>query len=404
MGPPMPSRTASNSPSTGEPSPGWTIASAPVARTAAARSSLPAWPVTAALAWTASWTANSPTPPAAPVISTRSPAWIRARRRMPTAVTPATGRVAAVTKSQADGRGAAHSAGTTTRSAKAPPDGDRATTRSPTSKVVTPSPRAATVPATSQPMTVPGGCLAAVRTSPRLTEAASMSSRSWLGRGSARGRRRGTGRERPRGRPRVRAWAKPTTSVRPLHSPGPPADQQREGGEEIRRNGRFSPALGLALVLGPVFRVGGRRPGAGHGPRLPGRGRGPGHGGVRGRGQDPGRRRPGAPARGGPARPGRGRHRLRLPHPGGHLPDRSADRRRLVPRLPADRGRHPPARGRRDHLGRAPAGPSADLAALLSPGPGRGHLGDPAAARGAHRAVPLLDVRGPGAADRGAAS
>jgi hypothetical protein len=32
-------------------------------------------------------------------------------------------------------------------------------------------------------------------------------------------------------------------------------------------------------------------------------------------------------------------------------------RRRLVPRLPADRGRRPPARRRRDHLGRAPAAP-----------------------------------------------
>jgi diguanylate cyclase (GGDEF)-like protein len=106
---------------------------------------------------------------------------------MPTAVTPATGRVAAVTKSQDEGSGAAHSAGTTTFSAKAPPDGDRATTRSPTSKLATPSPRATTVPATSQPMTVPGGCFAAVRISPRLTEAASILSRSWPGPGAGSG-------------------------------------------------------------------------------------------------------------------------------------------------------------------------------------------------------------------------
>src|SRR5918994_1119870 len=187
MGPPMPSRTTSNSPSTGEPSPGWTRASAPVARTAAARSSLPAWPVTVALVWRASWRVNWPTPPAAPVTRTRSPACVLARRRMPAAVTPATGRVAAVPKSQADGRGAGHSAGTTTRSAKLPPPGDSATTRSPTSKVATPSPRAATVPATSQPITVPGGCLAADRISPRLTEAASISSRSWPGPGAGSG-------------------------------------------------------------------------------------------------------------------------------------------------------------------------------------------------------------------------
>src|SRR6266545_6726909 len=187
MGPPMASSTTSNWPSSGEPSPGWTSTSAPAARTAAPRCWLPAWPVTVALASTASCTANRPTPPAAPVTSTRSPAWTLASRRMPTAVTPATGRAAAVTKSQALGSGAVHSAGTTARSAKAPPEGLAATTRSPASNPVTPSPTAATVPATSQPITLPGGCARAVRISPRLIEAAATSTRSWPGPGAGSG-------------------------------------------------------------------------------------------------------------------------------------------------------------------------------------------------------------------------
>jgi hypothetical protein len=65
-----------------------------------------------------------------------------------------------------------------------------------------------------------------------------------------------------------------------------------------------------ALVLGPVFRAG--------------------QGGILEQAialvypaGDPGRRRPRAAARGRPARPGRGRHQLRLPHPGGHLRDRA---------------------------------------------------------------------------------
>jgi hypothetical protein len=76
------------------------------------------------------------------------------------------------------------------------------------------------------------------------------------------------------------------------------------------------------------------------------------------------------------------------------------DRRRLVPRLPAGGGGRLPALGRRDHLGRAAAGPAPDPAAVLPPGPGRGHLGHPAAARPDQRAVPVLDLRRPGAADR----
>ena len=153
---------------------------------------------------------------------------------MPAAVTPATGRVAAVTKSQAAGSGAVHSAGTTTRSAKVPPPGDSATTRSPVSNWVTPSPRAATVPATSQPMTVPGGCLAAERISPRLTEAASMSSRSSPGPGDGSGTSARDRAGEAAGSATSARMAQAYYAASPLHPLARPADHEGGAGAQRR--------------------------------------------------------------------------------------------------------------------------------------------------------------------------
>jgi hypothetical protein len=154
-----------------------------------------------------------------------------------------------------------------------------------------------------------------------------------------------------------------------------------------------------ALVLGRCSGPATPASGAGHRPRLPARRRGPGHGRVRGRGPDPGRRRPGAAARGRPGQPGRGRHRLRLPDPGGQLPDRGPDRRRLVPRLPAGGGGRPPARGRGiTWVGRRPGRlqillPYCPLALAVAPR-------SPCSCAARRRPFLYWTFVGPGAADR----
>ena len=113
-------------------------------------------PVTSAPCSAASCTVSDPIPPDAPFTSTLAPASDpRTRRSACSAVKPAIGIAAAASSSTASGIATACCSFMTTASAHAPRL-TSATTRSPTATDVTPSPTAATTPATSLPM-IAGG-------------------------------------------------------------------------------------------------------------------------------------------------------------------------------------------------------------------------------------------------------
>ena len=151
--------------------------------------------MTCAPASLASWIAKRPTPPDAPVTSTRLPSTSPARSSARSAVRPATGSVAACSKEIPSGSSA--STAVETAASCAQPVKVSPTTRAPAGG---PEPSAAacsTTPATSQPVRVPGGVASRRLTSPRLRltarTATTASSRSGL-QGRARRRvRRGSG-------------------------------------------------------------------------------------------------------------------------------------------------------------------------------------------------------------------
>lgn len=104
----------------------------------------------------ATWTMAVPTPPAAPVINTRSPArtptWVT---RPSQAVLNASGKPAASSHDSPSGTARRRSAGTVIRSAWPPPP-TNAITRSPGATPTTPGPTCSTSPATSRPGTSAG--------------------------------------------------------------------------------------------------------------------------------------------------------------------------------------------------------------------------------------------------------
>jgi hypothetical protein len=112
-------------------------------------------PVTSAPRALAICTANVPTPPEAPMISTRCPGCtFPASRTATSAVGPEMGTAAACSNVTFAGLGTSLFALATAYSAKAPSDiSTTPTTSSPGRKPVTPAPTAATRPATSRPRT-----------------------------------------------------------------------------------------------------------------------------------------------------------------------------------------------------------------------------------------------------------
>src|SRR3954454_2570654 len=182
-GPPTPSTMTSNSGPSGVSS--WMTSSAPRSVRPRARSGLAETAVTWAPPMWASCTAKRPTPPLAPVTSTRRAIGVPPMSRASRAVIPATGSAAACAKLTSSGRTAMAFVATAASWAHAL--SCRATTRAPSGG---PLPSAAcrrTVPARSQPVRLPEGLFASALTSPRLSEIASTATRAWLGRGSGSG-------------------------------------------------------------------------------------------------------------------------------------------------------------------------------------------------------------------------
>src|SRR6516164_3131597 len=129
-------------------------------------------PQTKAPAAAASWQAKCPTPPEAPSTNTLRPSNSPPWRSACSAVSPATGRVAACASVTASGTTATAWLGARTRSAQAP-DGRRPTTRLPTGGPLPLAARSSTIPAKSQPGRSPGvPCDVARLTSPRFNEIA----------------------------------------------------------------------------------------------------------------------------------------------------------------------------------------------------------------------------------------
>ena len=95
-----------------------TTSAAPSPSNTRARSRLPAIAVTRAPERAASCTARLPTPPAAPVISTRLPSNGAPCRKVRSAVSPATGNAAAAAKETVSATGAMRWLGTAARSAQ----------------------------------------------------------------------------------------------------------------------------------------------------------------------------------------------------------------------------------------------------------------------------------------------
>src|SRR5712692_5735950 len=162
---------------------------APSWRSAGPWSARRALAVTCAPASRASCTAKSPTPPVAPVTSTRRPRSSPPFARAWSAVSPATGKVAACENVTLSGSSARACVGTATRFAHAP-SGKSPTTRAPTRG---PEPSAAarsTSPARSQPGRQPATAVPERLTSPRLSEKARTRTTAPLrsGTGSATGR------------------------------------------------------------------------------------------------------------------------------------------------------------------------------------------------------------------------
>ena len=124
--------TLSSAPCTGMeiPSRPTTTSEAPSAASPSPRSGRPTDATTWAPALAASWTANLPTPPDAPVTSTRCPTTEPSRRSARSAVTPATGTAAAIPRSTLSGTTASSATSTALRSAHAP-DHPNVTTRLP---------------------------------------------------------------------------------------------------------------------------------------------------------------------------------------------------------------------------------------------------------------------------------
>ena len=244
MGPPMPSRTTSNSPSTagavgwGGPAPRrrWRGRRRAALRRPPGRSrSL--WPGGRAEGELATRRRPGEQDP----VRRR----VLARRRMPAAVTPADGQARPRSRTRRRSAAARSTRPGRPPARKPPPPGTgQARARRP--KVVTPSPRAATVPATSQPMTVPGGCLPAARTSPRLSEAASMSRPESAGAGC----RSGTSARDMGGRRVGHECAHPRSLLRRRVPPSPArrAEQQEErppadlAGTAVALNGQLPEA------------------------------------------------------------------------------------------------------------------------------------------------------------------
>lgn len=185
-GPPADSRMRSNSPSDGIPT---ATCAAPRRSRSLPRSALRTTAVTSAPSWAASWTAKRPTPPDAPVMSTRwsgmRPPACRARR----AVRPATGRVAARPGSSPSGISAMCSVGTAARSAQPPPR-PRATTAAPVAGPLPSSAGVTTTPATSEPGRRPSSAEPRERTSNGLRETADTATKASVrsGRGSSTSR------------------------------------------------------------------------------------------------------------------------------------------------------------------------------------------------------------------------
>src|SRR5260221_9804743 len=106
-------------------------------------------PVTSAPNDLASCTANVPTPPAAPLIRTRCPGWIRPARRPCKAVSPARGTAAASSKETFAGFAARYDSEAHAYSARDPRQNPK--TSSPGLNRVTLRPTDSTCPATSRP-------------------------------------------------------------------------------------------------------------------------------------------------------------------------------------------------------------------------------------------------------------
>src|SRR4051795_939982 len=182
-GPPTPSTMTSNSGPSGVSS--WMTSSAPRSVRPRARSGLAETALTCAPPMWASCTAKRPTPPLAPVTSTRRAIGVPPMSRASRAVIPATGSAAACAKLTSSGRTAMAFVATAASCAHAL--SWRATTRAPSGGPLPSAAGRRTVPARSQPVRLPDGLLASALTSPRLSEMASTATRASLGRGSGSG-------------------------------------------------------------------------------------------------------------------------------------------------------------------------------------------------------------------------
>ena len=142
---------------------------------------------TSAVTWEpaewASWLAKFPTPPPAPVISTRLPSRNPPTSRERSAVRPACGRVAAWWSRTASGSVATHEVETATSSAQAP-SRTRATTRVPAGGPLPWAAGVSTTPATSEPVRDPTGSFSRSTTSPRFKEDARTRTTAWSGSGT----------------------------------------------------------------------------------------------------------------------------------------------------------------------------------------------------------------------------
>src|SRR5271167_3400366 len=163
-----------------------TTSVAPNSRSPAARSGRPATAVTCAPERAASCTARWPTPPAAPVISTRLPSNGAPCRNVRNAVRPATGSAAAAAKLTVSGSAAMRCVGTAARSAQ-PNSSINATIRAPAGG---PLPSAAcrnTMALMSWPGIQPSSLLRNDRNSPRLSESACTATSASRGPGAGSG-------------------------------------------------------------------------------------------------------------------------------------------------------------------------------------------------------------------------
>ena len=163
-----------------------TISAAPSPSRTLARSALPTTAVTLAPERAASCTARLPTPPAAPVISTRLPSSGAPWRRVRSAVRPATGSEAASANDTSSGSAAMRWLGTAACSAQ-PSQSVRQTTRVPAGGPLPSAAWCTTMPAISWPGRQPSGRTWNSRISPRLSENARTATSASLAAGSGSG-------------------------------------------------------------------------------------------------------------------------------------------------------------------------------------------------------------------------